>query len=310
MTRTPAPADYTDLDLALREAAEQWGLAFEVPPMPLLDGDPQQLEAGAPVRMRWTSPVLVAASIVALGAVAALVISVALPTDRSARPSVSAGHSLSTEAVISSQAPAQEPAWPVPGLQTLDILDGTPPPTIRIGGFVLSLSSTDSPTYVVTDSDHPDFLSVTPQSDASLCNGNATRIFLERTSSGTIIVTEATYHSDNTEPCPAVLVLPGPKYGLTPYPIAGQKLVTAGSDVALQHVDLADFRAPRYLPGGYDLGSSFGLASARGSGRPPGSQVRRVLSAHQQPATKDITLTWQDPAVDSTAAPRPSMKSR
>lgn len=157
-------------------------------------------------------------------------------------------------------------------------------------------------------------LSVSPQSNASPCDGNATRIYLDRTSSDTITVTVTvtTYQrdSDITEVCPAILVLSGPKYGLAPYPIAGQKLVTAGSDVALQHVDLADFRAPRYLPGGYDLGSSFGLASARGSGRPPGSQVRRVLSAHQQPATKDITLTWQDPAVDSTAAPRPSMKSQ
>ncbi|WP_353650505.1 hypothetical protein ABLG96_06165 [Nakamurella sp. A5-74] len=316
MTRTPAPTGDAELDEALREAALQWRLDFEVPPMPLLDSGSQPLEVHPSARLRWTRPVLVAASIIALGAVAAVVISAARPTGQVAGPSVSAGPSLSARTSLSSgpvtsQAPAPDPVWPVPGLQTLDILDGTPPPSITIGGSVYRMASATPPVDVVTDSDHPNFLGVTPQSNASPCFGIATRIYLDRTSSGTITLSEASYQREGISgPCPEMAVLSGPKYGLAPYAIAGQKLVAAGSDAALQHVDLADYHAPRYLPDGYELSSSLGLASAWGSGKPPGSRVDRVLTLHRQPSTKDITLTWQDPAVGNAAAPRPSTASR
>lgn len=256
MTRTPAPADHSDLDLALREAAEQWRADFEVPPMPLLGSSSQPIEAPAPARLRWTRPVLVAASIIALGALTAAVISVAQPGDRVAEPAISVSPVTSSSPISSSGESGDEHAWPAPVGGDLVIGEGTPPPSVVIDGTVMILDSTEAPNNLVIDSHHPNFVGVTGMDYRSPC-GSVTRIYLDRIAADSITVTAALYRADFTKAitCDLRTHRPVPLLGSAPYPLKGNTLIVSGTHVTLPHIDLADYRPPPPATSHRDTGS-------------------------------------------------------
>lgn len=315
MTRTPAPADHPAMDLALREAAEQWRSVFEVPRMPLLDGNSQPIGAYVPARLHWTRPVLVAASIIALGAVAAIVISTARPADRVAGPSVSTAPTASgspsttsdSSTTPSSSSPS-ETSWPTTNSGDLVITEGPPPPTITMGGVVLKLKSTGSPSALVVDSAHPTFLSVAGRNDPSPCE-YVTRVFLDRNDPDTVTVTGAMY-SPEFRPgkwCDAMARSDRPLQGTAPYPIAGLTPVAPRTHAEMPHVDLADYPAPRWVSSGFTLGPTFSVEFASGSRSSVSRFDRRLSPVTGDPENGSIRLTWQNPGTGITSAAAPSV---
>ncbi|MEJ7648554.1 MAG: hypothetical protein WKF57_05800 [Nakamurella sp.] len=303
MTRIPAPSGDADLDLALREAADQWRLDFEVPPMPLLDSGSQPLGSRAPTRLRWTRPVLVAASIVLLAAAASVVVSTARADRDTAGAPSSAANTTSKVSV-----PQRSRTWPVAQAGgPLVVQVGSPPASITLGGTTMALLSTGSSPWVVVDSERPNFVRIFGSRDLGGDCCSATWLYLDQSAPGTVTVTLASYGPElKGQTCPAFAHLGGPLDGEAPFPMAGQKRITGSTGDPVQTVDLTDYRAPQYVPAGFILSAWVTVQSVL-QGSPREFFVRRAIAPPPGPSATGISLTWQRAdAENPVAAVRPS----